>query len=89
MCVATGAYAIDLYVNTKTKQIFTEAGPDRELIGTFERVKDKPVQVTEKAPVVLPPRNISAELKIKAETERLVRKVDGLNTFIFRTQIAI
>jgi len=27
MSVAPGAYAIDLYVNTKTKQIFTEPGP--------------------------------------------------------------
>jgi phosphate-selective porin OprO/OprP len=78
MGVASGAYAIDLYVNTKTKQIFTEAGPDRERIGAFERVEDKPAQTA--APAVLPPRNRSAELKAKAETARLISKVDSLES---------
>jgi phosphate-selective porin OprO/OprP len=78
MGVTSGAYAIDLYVNTKTKQIYTEPGPDRERIGAFERVEDKPVQAT--APAVLPPRNRSAELKTKAETERLISKVDTLES---------
>ena len=40
----SGVYAIDLYVDTTTKQIFTEAGPGRERLGTFERVEDKAVQ---------------------------------------------
>jgi len=78
MSVASGAYAIDLYVNTKTKQIFTEAGPDRERIGAFERVEDKPAQTA--APAVLPPRNRSAESKVKAETARLISKVDSLES---------
>ena len=78
MSVTPGAYAIDLYVNTKTKQIFTEPGPDRERIGAFERVEDKPVQTA--APAVLPPRNRSAELKAKAETARLISKVDSLES---------
>ena len=41
---SSGVHAIDLYVDTKTKQIFTEAGPGRERLGTFKRVEDKPAQ---------------------------------------------
>lgn len=36
------AYAIDLYVDTQTKQIYAEPGPHRQLMGAFERVEDKP-----------------------------------------------
>ena len=37
------AYAIDLYVDTKTKQIYAEPGLRRVPLGTFERVEDKAV----------------------------------------------
>jgi phosphate-selective porin OprO/OprP len=37
------ALAIDLYVDTKTKQIYAEPGRGRMLMGAFERVEDKPV----------------------------------------------
>jgi phosphate-selective porin OprO/OprP len=40
---STGAFAIDLYVDTKTKQIYAEPGRGRVLMGAFERVEDKPV----------------------------------------------
>ncbi len=69
-------FGINLYVNTKTKQIYTEPGPDRERIGSFERVEDVPVKAA--TPVVLPPRNRSAELANKAETARLISKIDSL-----------
>ena len=36
------AFAIDLYVDTKTKQIYAEPGRGRVLMGAFERVEDKP-----------------------------------------------
>ena len=35
------AYAIDLYVDVKTKQIYAEPGRNRQLMGSFERVEDK------------------------------------------------
>ena len=35
------ADAIELYVDTKTKQIYAEPGPGRQLMGSFERVEDK------------------------------------------------
>ena len=84
MSVISGANAIDLYVNTKTKQIFTEAGPDRERIGTFERVEDRPVQAA--TPAVLPPRNRNAELEIKAKASRLAKKVDSLEKEILKSK---
>ncbi len=39
---APSAFAIDLYVDTQTKQIYAEPGPHRQLMGAFERVEDKP-----------------------------------------------
>ncbi|WP_411726961.1 OprO/OprP family phosphate-selective porin [Methyloglobulus sp.] len=39
---ASTAHAIDLYVDVKTKQIYAEPGPHRQLMGAFERVEDKP-----------------------------------------------
>ncbi|MDP3875772.1 MAG: porin [Methylobacter sp.] len=35
---SSGAFAMDLYVDTKTKQIYAEPGPGRELMGSFEKV---------------------------------------------------
>lgn len=41
----TSAFAIDLYVDTKTKQIYTEAGVGRTKLGSFEQVQeDVPVK---------------------------------------------
>jgi len=81
--ISSGAFAIDLYVNIKTKQIYSEPGPDRELLGSFERVEDTP---TKTATPVLPPRNRSAELQTKAENARLVSKVDSLEERIKKTE---
>ena len=80
----SGANAIDLYVNTKTKQIYTEAGPDRERLGTFERVEDRPVQAA--TPAILPPRNRNAELEIKAKASRLAKKIDSLEKEILKSK---
>ena len=35
----SGAFAMDLYVDTKTKQIYAEPGPHRQLMGNFEKVR--------------------------------------------------
>ncbi len=34
-------FALDLYVDTQTKQLYAEPGPGRTKLGTFERVEDK------------------------------------------------
>lgn len=80
---STGTFAIDLYVDTKTKQIFTEPGPDRKKLGSFERIEDKPKKAA--APAVLPPRNRAREIAKKAETARLISKVDTLENEIKRS----
>ncbi len=38
--VTTSAFAIDLYVDTKTKQIYTESGAGRQRLGSFEQVQE-------------------------------------------------
>lgn len=38
--VSSSAFAIDLYVDSITKQIYAEPGPNRERMGSFERVED-------------------------------------------------
>ena len=38
--IAADAMALDLYVDTKTQQIFAEPGPGRSKLGSFERVED-------------------------------------------------
>lgn len=43
----SGAFAMDLYVDTKTKQIYAEPGPHRQLMGNFEKVDDKPAKVVD------------------------------------------
>lgn len=62
--VSTNVLSMDLYVNTKTKQIYTESGPDRELIGSFEQ---------DTTPV-----DRNARLKIKAEKAQFIGKVEGM-----------
>lgn len=37
LCVASSSHALDLYVDTKTKQIFAEPGPGRVHMGTYEK----------------------------------------------------
>ena len=38
--VTTSAFALDLYVDTKTKQIFAEPGKGRQKLGAFEKVDE-------------------------------------------------
>jgi phosphate-selective porin OprO/OprP len=42
--VSAGAMAMDLYVDSKTKQIFSEPGRGRELMGAFEKVQAAPAK---------------------------------------------
>jgi len=48
---SSGAFAMDLYVDTKTKQIYAEPGRGRELMGSFEKVQGAPVKPAEKAEI--------------------------------------
>lgn len=44
LCVISNAYALDLYVDTKTKQVFAEPGPGRIHMGTYVKADNPPVQ---------------------------------------------
>ncbi|MFZ2403869.1 MAG: porin [Methylobacter sp.] len=44
----SGAFAMDLYVDTKTKQIYAEPGPHRQLMGSFEKVQEAPAKTADK-----------------------------------------
>ncbi|SOD42502.1 OprO/OprP family phosphate-selective porin [Nitrosovibrio sp. Nv4] len=80
---SSGAFAIDLYIDTKTKQIYGEPGPDRQPLGTFERVERAPSSSATPAPEAertgqSTPGDRSARLKEKAERAQLVGKVESI-----------
>lgn len=56
------AQTIDLYVDSKTGQVFTQPGPGRDKLGTFQRV-DRPAEGAVAAPVPPSPAPVEAEAK--------------------------
>lgn len=53
LCIISSAHALDLYVDTKTKQIFAEPGPGRVHMGTYEKSGQASAKTeTSKVPVV-------------------------------------
>lgn len=84
--VSFSAFAIDLYVDTKTKQIYTEAGPHRERLGTFEKVdenapKTAPNAATEPTPTAK--ANEAAELAaIKNDLELKANEIKALEEHV-------
>jgi phosphate-selective porin OprO and OprP len=78
-----GTFAIDLYIDTKTKQIYGEPGSDRQPIGTFERVERAPSNNATPAPEAertgqSTSGDRSARLKEKAERAQLIGKVESI-----------
>ena len=76
-------FAIDLYVDTKTKHIFAEPGPDRQPLGTYEKVQGTSLINASPAPEAEragqpAPGDRSARIKEKAERAQLVGKVESL-----------
>jgi phosphate-selective porin OprO/OprP len=65
------AFAMELYVDTKTKQIYAEPGRGRELMGSFQKVDDSPV----KAAPVAQPAEIAA---IKQDLELKTNEIKAL-----------
>lgn len=84
--VTTSAFAIELYVDTKTKQIYAEPGPHREKMGTFERVED----AAAKAPVeVKPDESTKAELaEIHHDLELKTNELKALEENVIATREA-
>ena len=69
---AFDAIAMDLYVDTKTKQIFAEPGRGRVLMGAFEKVAEEPSPLS-------PP---AAPLATKAEVAAIREELDLKNNEI-------
>ncbi|WP_333878042.1 OprO/OprP family phosphate-selective porin [Methylobacter sp.] len=65
----SGAFAMDLYVDTKTKQIYAEPGPHRQLMGSFEQVQSTPAK---------PAAKQADTAEIKAIREDLVLKDNAI-----------
>ena len=61
----SSAFAINLYVDTRTKQIYAEPGPHRELMGSFEKVDDKPAKTEPKADEQAEITAIKQDLELK------------------------
>ena len=68
------AMAMDLYVDTKTKQIYAEPGRGRVLMGAFEKVSSTPT-TTVAAPVAAAPAEIAA---IKKDLELKTNEIKAL-----------
>ena len=63
--VSFSAFAIDLYVDTKTKQIYAEPGPGRVLMGNFEKVGDTPAKAAAPASEAAEIKSIKEDLELK------------------------
>jgi phosphate-selective porin OprO/OprP len=64
--VSFNALAIDLYVDTKTKQLYAEPGPHRERLGSFEKVDEAaPAKPTAKAAETAELTAIKEDLALK------------------------
>jgi hypothetical protein len=73
--LSASAFAIDLYVDTKTKQIYAEPGKNRVKMGTFEQVKEGEQQITPEEQKKLDELKDDLKLKdnaIKSLEERVV-----------------
>lgn len=61
--------AMDLYVDTKTKQIYAEPGRGRVLMGSFERVGDAPAKTA--APVAAPAEITAMKQDLELKTNEI------------------
>lgn len=68
---ATSAIAMDLYVDTRTKQIYAEPGPHRQLMGNFEKVEGTAAKNADKAEAL-------DKAEIKAIREDLALKENAI-----------
>lgn len=78
--VSFSAFAMELYVDTKTKQIYAEPGPRRVLMGNFEKVGDTPVKAAA-------PTSEAAEIKsIKEDLELKQNEIKALEENVVATR---
>lgn len=72
---SSGAFALDLYVDTKTKQLYAEPGPGRERMGSFQRVEDAPAKTADSAELATVREDLDLKTnEIKALQEHMEEK---------------
>ncbi|MDO8437552.1 MAG: porin [Nitrosomonadaceae bacterium] len=87
--MASSAFALDLYMDKKTKQLYAEPGPGRERLGSFKRVDDAAAasaiktDTAESTPV---PRDRTAAMREKMAGVRLVNDVAELKERVKETE---
>ena len=87
--MASSAFALDLYMDKKTKQLYAEPGPGRERLGSFKKVDDAAAEsaiktdTAESTPI---PRDRSAAMREKMAGVRLVNDVAELKERVKETE---
>ena len=85
----SAAYALDIYVDTETKQLFAEPGPGRERLGTLN-IENSPAEASQEKNTVDYQQSKPAETKIVVEkspadsNNRITQGSDG--AFRFETE---
>ncbi|MCW5602795.1 porin [Nitrosomonas sp.] len=74
------AIALDLYVDTKTKQIYTEPGPGRQHLGSFVREDDAQTDIpqTSLTPLAVPETAPASSAEITSIREELEQKTNAI-----------
>ena len=91
----SSAYALDLYVDTKTKQIFAEPGPGRVHMGTFEKSEKKAAKTEAPQKVLATPAQAptqedrTAEAEHKPAGDRLVRLREKAEKEQLKNQVSV
>ena len=87
--MASSAFALDLYMDKKTKQLYAEPGPGRERLGSFKKVDDAPAEsaiktdTAESTPIR---RDRVAAMKEKMASARLLNDVADLQERVKETE---
>lgn len=93
--LVSSAYALDLYVDTKTKQIFAEPGPGRVHMGTFEKSEKKAAKAEAPQKVLATPAQApvqesqTAEAEHKPAGDRLVRLREKADKEQLKNQVSV
>jgi phosphate-selective porin OprO/OprP len=81
---AAEAMALDLYVDTKTQQIFAEPGKGRAKLGSFEKVEE---QQAKKAELIKPEVATKSEInEIKNDLELKANELKALEEHVVATR---
>lgn len=87
--LTSGAFALDLYVDKKTKQLYAEPGLGRERLGSFKKIDDtpaEPVVKTDTAESTPIRRNRAEEMRDKMASARLINDVAMLDERVKETE---